>query len=105
MENKYTGWREGFGSVLDDQLGVETQQKVLDQCKFCQKISNDKDMAKCVKGIMIQFDQVVPYKEKRYGVMEKMGKFCFNKYFAKTAELVKEKSNKIAELTQNLNYF
>jgi len=65
MENKYKGWIEGFGSVVGNQLGVETKQKVLDQCKMCQQISNDKDMAQCVKDVMIKFDQVVSDKEKR----------------------------------------
>ncbi|MHA2471651.1 MAG: hypothetical protein ACXAES_00300 [Promethearchaeota archaeon] len=65
MQNKYQGWIEGFGNVVDEQLGVETKEKVLQQCISCQKISNDDDMAQCIKEVMIQFDQVVPDKEKR----------------------------------------
>ena len=103
MENKYKGWLEGFGSVVDDQLGVETKQKVLDQCKSCQQISNDKEMAQCVKEVMIKFDQVVSDKEKRYKVMESLGNTCFNNFFAKTAEDVKKKSNGIEEIIQNIN--
>jgi len=103
MENKYKGWIESFGRVVDDQLGVETKQKVLDQCKSCQKISNDKKMAQCVKEVMIQFDQVVSDKEKRESVMEAMGNACFNNFFAKIVANVKKKSNGIAEIIQNLN--
>ncbi len=102
MENKYKGWIEGFGSVVDDQLGVETKQKVLDQCNSCHKISNDREMAQCVKEVMNKFDQVVS-KEKRYVVMETMGNTCFNNFFVKIAEDVKKKSNGIAEIIQNLN--
>lgn len=102
MENKYEGWIEGFGSVVDDQLGVETKQKVLDQCNSCHKISNDREMAQCVKEVMNKFDQVVS-KEKRYVVMETMGNTCFNNFFVKIAEDVRKKSNGIAETIQNLN--
>ena len=103
MVNKYEGWIEGFGSVVGNQLGVETKQKVLDQCKSCQQISNDKEMAQCVKEVMIKFDQVVSDKEKRDSVMETMGNTCFNNFFGKIAEDVKKKSNGIAEIIQNLN--
>ena len=103
MENKYIGWIESFGSVVDDQLGFETKQKVLDQCKSCQQISDDKEMARCVKEVMIQFDQVVSDKEKRFSVMETMGNACFNRFFVKIAGDIKKKSNGIAEIIQNLN--
>jgi len=103
MENKYASWIIRFGSLLDDHLGGETRQKVLDQCNMYQEISNNKDMAHCVKEVMVQFDHVVPEKEKRYGIMEEMGKMCFKKYLVKTAESVKKKSNNIVEITQNLN--
>ena len=103
MENKYKGWIEGFGSVVDEQLGKVTKQKVLDKCKSCQQISNDKEMAQCVKEVMIKFDQVVPDKEKRECVMEKLGNTCFNNFFGKIAESVKKKSDGIAEIIHNLN--
>ena len=102
MENKYKGWIEGFRSVVNDQLGVETMQKVLDQCISCQKISNDREMAQCVKEVMNKFDQVVT-KEKRNGVMEKMGNACFNNFFVGIAEDVMKKSNGIVEIIRNLN--
>ena len=70
METKYNDWIERFGILVDNQLGEEIKKKVLDQCTSCQKISNDKEMAKCVKEVMIQFDQEVPDKEKRYSVMK-----------------------------------
>jgi hypothetical protein len=89
--------------VVSDQLGKKTQQKILDQCNSCQQISNDKEMSQCVKEVMDKFDQVVPDKEKRYGVMESMGNYCFNNFFAKVAEDVKKKSNGIEEIIQNLN--
>jgi len=103
MENKYKGWIEGFGSVIDNQLGVGTKKKVLDQCKSCQQISSDREMAQCVKEVMLKFDQIVTDKEKRYGVMETMGNTCFNNFFVKIAEAVKKKSNNITEIIQNLN--
>jgi hypothetical protein len=103
MESKYKGWFEGFGSVIDDQLGVEIKQKILNQCKTCHQISNDMDMAHCVKDVMLQFDQAVPDKEKRYGVMETMGNNCFHNFFAKIAVEVKKQSNGIAEIIQKLN--
>ena len=103
MENKYKGWIESFGKVVDEQLGAETKQKVLDQCTSCQKITNDKEMAQCVKDVMIKFDHIVLDKEKRYNVMEKMGNTCFNSFFAKVAEDLKKQSNGIPEIIQNLN--
>ncbi|MFW9942903.1 MAG: hypothetical protein ACFFFT_17845 [Candidatus Thorarchaeota archaeon] len=103
MKNKYEGWIEGFGIEVGNQLGTETKQKVLDQCKSCQQISNDKEMAQCVKEIMIKFDQVVPDKEKRENIMEMLGNTCFNNYFGKIAEDIKKKSNGLAELIQNIN--
>ncbi|MFW9824641.1 MAG: hypothetical protein ACFFE4_16985 [Candidatus Thorarchaeota archaeon] len=102
MENKYKGWIEGFGSVVNNQLGVETKQKVLDQCISCQKISNDREMAQCVKEVMIKFDQIVS-NEKRDIVMETMGNSCFNNFFVKTAEDVRKKSNTIVDIIRNLN--
>ncbi|MFX1427437.1 MAG: hypothetical protein ACFFBE_13360, partial [Promethearchaeota archaeon] len=103
MQNKYKGWIEGFGSVVTDQLGKETKQKILNQCSLCRQISNDKEMSRCVKEVMDKFDQVVPDKDKRYGVMESMGNYCFNNFFAKLAEDIKKKSNGIEEIIQNLN--
>ncbi len=103
MQNKYQGWIEGFGNVVDEQLGVETKEKVLQQCISCQKISNDDDMAQCIKEVMIQFDQVVPDKEKRDTVMEQLGNTCFHNFFSKIAEDVKKKSNGIEEIIQNIN--
>jgi len=103
MEDKYADWIKRFGSVLVDQLGVETRQKVLDHCNICQEISDDKDMAYCVKEMMVQFDHVVSENEKRYSVMEKIGLLCFNTNFAKIAERVKKKSNSIVEIIQKLN--
>jgi hypothetical protein len=103
MQNKYQGWIEGFGSVVNEQFGVETKKKLLDQCVSCQKISTDTDMAQCVKEVMIQFDQVVPDKKKRDAVMEKLGNSCFHNFFAKIAEDVKKRSNGIEEIIQNIN--
>jgi len=103
MENKYKDWIEKFGNLVDNQLGKEIKQKVLDQCVSCHQISNDKEMAKCVKEVMIQFDQEVPDKEKRHSVMEAMGNMCFHNFFAKIAEKVKEDSDGIVEIIQNIN--
>ncbi|MBY8991929.1 MAG: hypothetical protein KGD58_14390 [Candidatus Lokiarchaeota archaeon] len=103
MENKYKGWIEGFGSVVDDQLGVGTKQKVLDQCNLCQTISNDKEMALCVKEVMMIFDKIVKDEEKRYNVMGTLGNTCFNNFFVKIAEGIKKKSNGIVEIIKNLN--
>lgn len=60
-------------------------------------------MALCVKEVMNKFDQAVPEDEKRYNVMQTMGNYCFNNFFAKTAEDVKSKSKGIGEAIQNLN--
>ncbi|MFX0082727.1 MAG: DUF6144 family protein [Candidatus Hodarchaeota archaeon] len=103
MEDKYKGWIEDFGSVVNDQLGEETKQKVLDQCKSCQKISNDKEMAQCIQEVMIKFDKVVSDKEKRYNIMETLGNTCFNRFFVKIAGDIKKKSNEIDEIIQNIN--
>ena len=103
MTNKYEGWIEGFGSEVGNQLGIETKQKVLDQCSSCQRISNDKEMAQCVKEIMIKFDQIVPDKEKRERVMEKLGNTCFNNFFGKIAQDIKKKSSGMVEIIQNIN--
>lgn len=103
MKDKYKSWIEDFGSVVDEQLGEETKQKVLDQCKSCQKISDDKEMAQCVKEVMIKFNEVVSNEEKRYKVMETMGNACFNRFFVKIARDTKKISNGIAEIIQNLN--
>ncbi|MHA1914226.1 MAG: DUF6144 family protein [Promethearchaeota archaeon] len=103
MQNKYQGWIEDFGNVVGEQFGVGTKEKVLDQCISCQKISNDNDMAQCIKEVMIQFDQVVTDKEKRDSVMEKLGNTCFHNFFSKIAEDVKKKSNGIEEIIQNIN--
>ena len=103
MDNKYEDWIERFGNLLDGQLGGETKQKVLDQCTSCKKISNDEEMAQCVKEIMDQFDQVVADKDRRHSVMETMGNICFNNFFAKIAEDVKKKSEGTAEVIQNIN--
>jgi len=103
MSNKYEGWIEGFGNEVGNQLGTETKQKVLDQCKSCQQISNDKEMAQCVQEVMIKFDQVVPDKEKREKVMEKLGNTCFNNFFGKIAEGIKKNSSGMAEIVQNIN--
>jgi hypothetical protein len=103
MKNKYEGWIEGFGIEVGNQLGAETKQKVLDQCKSCQQISSDKEMAQCVQDIMIKFDQVVLDKEKREKVMEKLGNTCFNNFFGKIVEDLREKSNELTELIQSIN--
>jgi hypothetical protein len=103
MENKYRDWIERFGTLVDNQLGEEIKKKVLVQCISCQKISNDKEMAKYVKEVMIQFDQEVPDSEKRYGVMEAMGNICFHNFFGKIAEDIKKKSDGIVELIHNIN--
>lgn len=103
MQNKYKDWIDRFGNHVDEQLGVEIRQKVLTQCKSCHNISDDKDMAQCVKEVMDQFDQVVLDKEKQYRVMETMGNLCFNNFFAKIAEDIKKNSEGIAGIIQNLN--
>jgi len=103
MEDKYKGWIEGFSSVVKDQLGSDTKDKILSQCQSCQTISNDKEMGLCVKEVMDTFDQVVPEQEKRRNVMETMGNYCYNTFFSKTAEEIKKKSKGIEEIIQNLN--
>jgi hypothetical protein len=103
MQSKYSGWIEGFGYVVTDQLGKDTKEKILSQCKTCQGISSDKEMAICVKEIMNKFDEVVLEKNKRDNVMETMGTYCFSNYFAKTAEDIKKKSTGIEEMINNLN--
>ena len=103
MINKYKGWIEGFGYVVADQLGKDTKENILDQCTTCQGISSDKEMAIFIKEIMNKFDEIVPEKGKRDGVMETMGTYCFSNYFAKTAEDIKKKSSGIEEIIKNLN--
>ncbi|MBY9004148.1 MAG: hypothetical protein KGD73_09280 [Candidatus Lokiarchaeota archaeon] len=103
MQDKYKGWIEGFGNVVTEQIGKDTKEKVLDQCTACQAISNDKEMAICVKEVMNKFDKIVPEKERRENVMETMGNYCFSSFFEKTANEVKEKSNGLEEAIQNLN--
>ncbi|MFX1525722.1 MAG: DUF6144 family protein [Promethearchaeota archaeon] len=104
MENKYKSWIEGFGRVVDKQLGIEIKKKVLDQCENCQNISNDKKMVQCTKEVMLKFDQTVPDNIKRENVMRSLGNACFNNFFVKIAEKVKKKSKGIEEIIQNINY-
>ncbi len=103
MKEKYKGWIDGFGYLVAEQLGDDTKEKVLKPCVSCQTISNDKEMANCVKEVMESFDQVVPQEEMRKSVMESMGNYCYNNFFAKTAKEVKEKTNSITEAIQSLN--
>ena len=103
MENKYKSWIEDFGKGIDEHLGEFTKQRVLDQCKSCYKVSDDKEMAQCVKEVMNKFDELVSDEEKRLSVMETMGNACFNKFFAKIAENIKKKSKDITDVIQNLN--
>lgn len=102
MEDKYKGWLEGFSNAVADQLGANIRDKILDKCEKCQKVSNDSEMAVCVKDIIDKFDNVVEDKNKRYSVMETLGNYCVQN-FLKVAEDVKKDSNSVEEIVKTLN--
>lgn len=102
MEEKYKGWFEGFSNVVSEQLGKPIRDEILDKCKNCQKVSNDSEMAVCVKEVMDRFDNTVKDENKRHNVMETLGNYCVQNML-KTAEEVKEQSESVEEIVKNLN--
>jgi hypothetical protein len=103
MEKKYDDWLNGFKTIVSEQLGTETYQKVIKNCNKCKSVENDNEMAICVKDIMENFDTIVDEKEKRSKVMETMGYYCFQNHFLSRALQVKNQSRNIEEIIKNLN--
>ena len=103
MEEKYHDWFEGFKTIVSEQLGEETYEKVVKDCTKCKSITNDPEMAECMKELMENFDSVVDKKEKKSRVMETMGYYCFQNHFLERALQVKDKSKGIKEIIKNLN--
>ena len=64
LEEKYKGWFEGFSNVISDQLGTNIRDEILDKCESCHKVSNDSEMAVCVKEVIDRFDNIVEDKNK-----------------------------------------
>lgn len=102
MVEKYKGWFEDFSNVISDQLGTSIRDEILDKCACCHKVSNDSEMAVCVKEVMERFDSLVEDENKRYSVMETLGVECV-KNFLKVAEEVKKNSKGVEEIVKNLN--
>ncbi len=102
MEEKYRGWFEGFGNVVSEQIGQTIRDEILNKCENCQKISNDSEMAECLKEVMDKFDNIVENEHKRYSVMESLGNDCVQN-FLKVAEEVKNNSKGVEEIVKNLN--
>ncbi len=103
MEEKYHDWFEGFKTIVSEQLGEGTYEKIVKDCAKCKSITSDPEMAVCMKELMENFDNVVDKKEKKSGVMETMGYYCFQNHFLERALQVKDKSNGIKEIIKNLN--
>jgi len=103
LDNKYKDWIEDFSIVVSNQLGTDIRDEILTKCERCQNISNDSEMAVCVKEIIERFNIVVEDEIKRTSVMETMGTYCFQTFFFKNAKQVKEKSTGIEEIIKNLN--
>ena len=103
MEEKYHDWFEGFKTIVSEQLGSGTYEEVTKDCTKCKSITNDLEMAGCVKELMENFDNIVDKKEKRSGVMETMGFYCFQNHFLQRALQVKDQSKGIEEIVVNLN--
>lgn len=103
MEEKYQDWFDGFKTIFLEQLGTKAYNTVMKDCNKCKSITNDSEMASCVKEVMEHFDLVVEKKEERKKVMETMGYYCFQNNFLERALQVKEKSKGIEEIINNLN--
>lgn len=102
MEDKYKGWLEGFGNAVSNQLGSNIRDEIIEKCEKCESVSNDSEMAVCVKEVMERFDNIVEDESKRYNVMETLGNQCVQN-FLKVAEEVKNKSKNEDEIVKNLN--
>ncbi|NVM34992.1 MAG: hypothetical protein HWN81_05315 [Candidatus Lokiarchaeota archaeon] len=102
MEEKYKGWFEGFSNVVSEQLGTTIRDEILEKCENCQKVSNDSEMAVCVKEVMDRFDRTVKDEDKRHIVMETLGNYCVQNIL-KTAGEVKEISEGVEDIVKNLN--
>ncbi len=102
MEEKYKGWFEGFSNAVSDQLGINIRDDIVDKCESCHKVSNDSEMAVCVKEVMDRFDNIVEDKNKRYKVMEVLGNECVQNFLG-VAEEVKKNSKSVEDIVKNLN--
>lgn len=102
MEEKYKVWFDGFGNAVSEQLGKNFRDEIIDKCEKCQKVSNDSEMAVCVKQVIDRFDDIVEDENKRYSVMETLGNQCVQSILP-TAKDLKENSESVEELVKNLN--
>jgi predicted hydrocarbon binding protein len=102
LEEKYKDWFEGFSNAVSEKLGKRIRDEILDRCENCQKVSNDSEMAVCIKQVMERFDDTVKDESERYSIMENLGDRCVQ-YLLKDAEELKKKSNNIGEIVKNLN--
>jgi predicted hydrocarbon binding protein len=103
LDEKYKEWLNGFRTIVSEQIGKKTYEKIAKNCAKCKSVANDSEMADCVKEIMENFDNVVDNKEKRTDVMETMGYYCFQNHFLERALQVKDQSKGLEDIIKNLN--
>ncbi|MBD3197101.1 MAG: hypothetical protein GF317_18750 [Candidatus Lokiarchaeota archaeon] len=102
MENKYKQWIEGFKKTLTEKIGSNVSEDVIKSCETCREVTNDKEMATCVRALMEGFDDKVPEESKRLEVMETLGSYCVSPMLDKVKE-IRARSDSPQELIQGLN--
>jgi len=102
LEDKYKGWLERFSNAVSNQLGTNIRDKILEKCESCQEVSDDLEMALCIKDVMERFDKIVDDKNERYNVMEILGNQCVKNFLGVATE-VKKDSKGVEEIVKNLN--
>jgi predicted hydrocarbon binding protein len=102
MENKYNQWIEGFKKTLSEKVGDKLSTDIVKNCNNCGNVSNDKEMAICVRNLMERFDKKVPEQVKRSRVMETLGSYCVSPMLDKIIEIRKSTNDK-QELIKGLN--
>ncbi|MBN1217161.1 MAG: hypothetical protein JXA99_17205 [Candidatus Lokiarchaeota archaeon] len=103
MNNSKENWIKNFGDIITQQLGIKIKKDLLSNCESCGNLSNNEGISKCIKGIMDDFDKIVPEKEKRHKVMNTLGEKCFNNSFADKVEQIKNNTKSTEEIIKNLN--
>jgi predicted ArsR family transcriptional regulator len=102
MENKYSKWIEVFKETISEKESQDVVDKIFNNSKNCEKISNDSEMAQCVRNIMKKFEKVVPEDFKRFRIMESIGTSCASPMLQKVRE-ISENSKNLPEKIEDLN--
>ncbi|TFF97371.1 MAG: hypothetical protein EU547_04510 [Promethearchaeota archaeon] len=102
MKKKYSQWFEKFKEVVANKEGTKSMKSLFNQTKNCKSISNDSEMAECVRNLMKNFDNKISSNSKRYAIMEDIGSICVQPMLQQVKE-IRETSKTLFERIKKLN--